>query len=120
MTRRTKRFVSGSIGLLTGAVVSSAEAADLPAIQDVLEAGIYCSGDGGSDDIGPRFYEYVRSACVGQMSCSVNATAVASEEDLQSYGCTNFFVIAVCGPEDLQEYTSETLSESLDVFCDGP
>ena len=97
-----------------------AGAADLPpAIQDIQEAGIN-DCEGGPDDLGPRFYQSVRAACVGQESCEVAATDVATEEDLTSYGCTSFFVIAVCGPEDLQEYASTSVGERISVFCDGP
>src|SRR5688500_18864754 len=96
------------------------KAADLAAtIEDIHEAGIN-NCEGGPDDLGPRLYQSVRDACVGQTSCEVSATDVASEEELRALGCTNFFVIAVCGPDDLQEYEATSLSEQLFVFCDGP
>jgi hypothetical protein len=113
------------LATLTGAILISAilpaTAADLrrTVIQDIHEAGIY-NCEGGPDDLGPRFYELVRQSCIGRTSCEVSATDVASEGELKSFGCTNFFAIAICDAGDLQEYTSTNLSERLFVFCDSP
>lgn len=105
--------------LLCG-IASPSHAADAPkTIKDIVEAGIY-QCEGGPDDLGPRFYQSVRDSCVDELSCEVSATDVASEEDLTALGCTNFFVIVRCGGDDWQEYESQTLSERLYVYCDGP
>jgi len=101
-------------------VVVPVMAADLdPAvkvIQDIDEVGIHdCKGN--PEDLGPRFYQSVADACVGKVSCQVRATDVESEADLRSFGCTSFVVIALCGPGDLREHTSDGLSDALSVYC---
>ena len=120
--------MSKAVWLLSGAfgaaamisVVVPGMAADLdPAaktIQGIDEVGIQdCEGN--PDDLGTRFYQSVANACVGKVSCQVRVTDVESEADLRSFGCTSVIVIAICGPGDLQEHTSDGLSEPLLVSC---
>jgi hypothetical protein len=87
-------------------------------IQDIQEAGINeCVG--APDDLGRRFYDTVVDACVGKVSCEVGVTDAESAATLSGFGCTRFFVIAICGPGDLQQFTSEGLSDPLSVSCAG-
>jgi hypothetical protein len=120
----SKYLFGGALGTaLLFAATLPGTAADLdPAvktIQDIQEAGIN-ECEGAPDDLGRRFYQTVVDACVGKVSCQVGVTDAESEATLRSFGCTNFFVVAICGPNDLQQYTSDGLSEPLSVFCDAP
>lgn len=106
--------------ILLGLQPLAAASADFPSarnsIVEIEEAGIFCPR--GPEEIGPKFYKYVQRSCVGRLSCRVSPTAIATETELRSYGCTHFFVWAICRKDEFREFTSKGLSERLLVTCE--
>jgi hypothetical protein len=116
-THRRKRMIRAATIACVLIGTGLAGGAHARPIDDIEEAGIFCSGDL-PEHIGPKFYRAVRKKCRGKHECRVTPTMVAPKETFKKYGCSRFFVWAICSGEQV-EFSAKSISERLRVFCPG-
>lgn len=81
-------------------------------MEDIEDAGIYCSTGGI-----PGFYDLAVKRCKGKVSCTMAATMVATRRELLQKKCTGFFVAPVCRGTPVNVESRYDVFKTLQVSC---
>ncbi|MGY4366826.1 hypothetical protein ACVW1A_002891 [Bradyrhizobium sp. LB1.3] len=81
-------------------------------MEDIEDAGIYCSIDGVRG-----FYDLAVKRCKGKTYCTMAATMVATRQELIQKKCTGFFVAPVCRGTPVNVESRYDVFKTLRVSC---
>ncbi len=88
-------------------------------IKEIAEAGINGCEEA-PDTIGPQFFAHVQKSCTGKPKCTVAPVDIFPATDLAKWKCVDgFFILANCGGENNEEFSSGDVTKSVSVQCPG-